>query len=98
MDTNTKICERCGKELPLDRFRKLTFGVTKMCSKCIAEKSAEGRKKNRDVANVEVLVKEAKTARLHDFTPRELMEELHSRGYTGVLEYTEIHKIDITKL
>ena len=33
---------------------------------------------------------------LSAYTPRELMQELHNRGYKGTLEYTEVHKIDIS--
>lgn len=30
------------------------------------------------------------------YTPRELMQELYKRGYRGTLEFTEVHKIDIS--
>jgi hypothetical protein len=35
---------------------------------------------------------------LEDFTPRQLMEELKRRGYTGKLQYVEVKNIDLDKL
>ena len=35
---------------------------------------------------------------LEDFTPRQLMEELKRRGYTGKLQYVEVKNIDLNKL
>jgi hypothetical protein len=35
---------------------------------------------------------------LEDFTPRQLMEELKRRGYTGRLQYVEVKDIDLDKL
>ena len=41
---------------------------------------------------------EARSLRLRDFQPRELMIELKRRGYEGTLTYTEVKTIDITKV
>lgn len=82
----TKVCECCGRELPLDQFIKRTFGLARICKKCNGERIREARERKKN----------AKQMRLHEFTPRELMEELASRGYTGKLTYTETHTIDIS--
>ena len=51
-----------------------------------------------DAPTAEPLVSSAERKRefLKSLTPRELMQELHSRGYSGKLTYTQI--IDIEKL
>ena len=49
---------------------------------------------SRPIVSVEV--KQTTQNILANVTPRELMEELNRRGYKGVLEYTEVHRIDIS--
>lgn len=96
----TKICERCGKELPLiGNFKKTRWGhYCNICNGCVTEKLRESTKK-KAAAVMEIKQKqeeEARTLRLADFTPRELMQELARRGYEGKLTYTRIETIDIT--
>lgn len=92
----TKVCECCGRELPLDQFIKRTFGLARICKKCNGERIREARERKNSAKNLEQELENAKQMRLHEFTPRELMEELASRGYTGKLTYTETHTIDIS--
>lgn len=80
----TKVCKVCGKELPLSEFRKslLVPNGIATCKKCVNEK----RKKTK-------LFKEttgSTNSELAKFTPRELIEELKSRGYKGKLYVTRI--------
>ena len=82
-----RVCKRCGRELPIEYFKKTRWGDhTHVCRDCDFEKRRENAQKKVD---------EVKKNTLSDFTPRELMQELAKRGYTGTLEYVEVHKINI---
>lgn len=90
----TKVCKKCGKELPTTEFypnHKAKDGLQYYCKECI-----KAYNKTRMTAQSKAMSMVEKG--LSAYTPRELMEELKRRGYTGVLEYTETHKIDITKI
>ena len=94
----TKVCKICGKEKEIKYFAKTGLGVLSICAECMAKKRAEGREKR---LNDKKMIKDAATARsarLTEFTPRELMTELYRRGYVGKLSYTETHEIDISNL
>ena len=92
----TKVCSRCGRELPLSEFPKSSTcrgGHSGVCKKCKAEQERDYR---RNLAEKARLYDER--GGLKDYTPRELMLELSRRGYEGVLTYTERKTIDITRL
>lgn len=78
----TKVCKVCGKELPLSEFRKslLVPNGIATCKKCVNEKIKKTKlfKETTGSTNTE----------LAKFTPRELIEELKSRGYKGKLYVT----------
>ena len=78
----TKVCKVCGKELPLSEFRKSPFAINGIatCKKCVNEKIKKTKlfKETTGSTNSE----------LAKFTPRELIEELKSRGYKGKLYVT----------
>lgn len=80
----TKVCKVCGQELPLSEFRKSPFAPNGIatCNKCVGEKSKKTKlfKETTGSTNTE----------LAKFTPRELIEELKSRGYKGKLYVTRI--------
>lgn len=95
----TKVCKCCGNELPITEFRKgkahgVEF-VTSVCKTCMSTKQSEGhkRRKEKQAISHEAEIVQAKTMRLKDFTPRELMEELVRRGYEFEMTYTEVHHI-----
>ena len=97
----TKICKKCGRELPVSNFRKgrangVEF-ITSICTECISALQKAGRAKNKaeKKKSQQDLVEDAKKMRLSEFTPRELMQELKRRGYEGELTYTEVHKIKL---
>lgn len=92
----TRICECCGRELPVSEFINRTFGASKICKKCNAAKIREAKTKRKQTKSLETELLNARNLRLQDFTPRELMEELARRGYTGKLEYVEKHTIDLS--
>ena len=75
--------------------------MSHICKKCNGKRIKEARERNKGAKNLEQELEQelehAKQMRLHEFTPRELMEELASRGYTGKLTYTETHTIDISQ-
>lgn len=78
----TKVCKVCGKELPLSEFRRSPFTTNHIatCNKCVSEKIKKTKlfKETTGSTNSE----------LAKFTPRELIEELKSRGYKGKLYVT----------
>ena len=92
----TKVCSRCGRELPLSEFPKNSTcrgGHSGVCKKCRAEQTRDSR---RNLVEKARLYDER--GGLKDYTPRELMLELKRRGYEGTLTYTERKTIDITRL
>lgn len=78
----TKVCKVCGQELPLSEFRKslLVPNGIATCKKCVNEKTKKTKlfKETTGSTNTE----------LAKFAPRELIEELKSRGYKGKLYVT----------
>lgn len=78
----TKVCKVCGQELPLSEFRKSPFATNGIatCKKCVNDKIKKTKLFNRTGSN--------SNSELAKFTPRELIEELKSRGYKGKLYVT----------
>ena len=77
----TKLCIKCGRELPLDNFRKVfksPDGHAHHCKACAQKDRASKPKNPMGGGNPE----------LAPFKSRELIEELRARGYKGILEYT----------
>lgn len=75
--TTTKKCKRCGRELPIESFHKMAKspdGHQPYCKDCRSEMASERTKKKR-------LSKVYSNPELAKFTPRQLMEELKSRGF-----------------
>ncbi len=101
----TKVCTRCGKELPLDAFnksKKSKDGLQPWCRECQHDANANApRRKRNPLAkySLDELKQEIKS-RVSNLvinpTPREMMETLAKMGYRGKLEYTQVHVIDIT--
>ena len=85
----TRTCKECGKTMPEENFMKNPFGYYDLCKECWHRKAQAGKKKNKT---------DPMKMRLKDFTPRQLMEELRFRGYTGKLYFTETHTIDLEKM
>ena len=78
----TKVCKVCGQELPLSEFRKSPFTTNGIatCNKCVSEKIERTKLFNKTGSN--------SNSELAKFAPRELIEELKSRGYKGKLYVT----------
>lgn len=73
----TKKCICCGRELPVSAFRRAFKSADGFANTCRECKSG-GADNN---------------APLSKFQPRELIEELRKRGYTGELKYIQIIKV-----
>lgn len=85
----TKICKKCGKELPVDKFYKNKSqkdGIGYYCKDCVnAYKSS--KKANAGGGKLTKLFTNPDLAK---FKPRELIEELKARGYKGTLTYEQV--------
>lgn len=92
MEAKTKVCPKCGRELPIENFGKglNKDGLRSYCKECCNLVSRQFRRKKLG-ENV------SPNPALENFTPRELIDELRARGYGGTLTYTEIkvHKINL---
>lgn len=74
----TKICRICGEEKPISDFPKhhqCKDGIDTRCKCCANAYAKANRAKHKGGGN----------PKLADITPRELIEELKYRGYTGTL-------------
>lgn len=96
----TKVCRCCGRELPINNFKKGRWGVVSVCLECDKKHRAEKRQARLDEQKkkVEDVRAENRQLCLADFTPRELIERLRDLGYTGKLNYVETHVIDLENL
>lgn len=89
----TKVCTRCGKELPVDQFSRRSSsadGLQMWCKSCQRESQRISRS-NRQLPPPPV--KGDPSSPLAEFTPRQLIEELHNRGYRGELQYLYTIKV-----
>ena len=99
----TKLCKKCGRELPLSDFytnSKAKDGYATYCKVCSNAISVEYARKRRERKKAEAEENERvefekkykiyTNRELAKFTPRELMLELKARGYTGDLLYQEV--------
>jgi len=97
----TKICKDCGRELPIERFKKNRYGErVSVCLDCDTRKRRENKQKKLMEKAMEerqkMLKEEEVKSELSAYNSRQLMAELARRGYEG--ELTFVQKIDITKL
>ena len=99
MEEEKITCTCCGRELAASNFKLTRWGThAHVCNACAQKKFSAtlAAKKEGFTGVADKQVKEARTARLADFSPRELMQELARRGYEGKLMYTRVETIDIT--
>lgn len=102
-EIKTKVCKKCGRELPIENFytnKSLKGGHDNTCKECKTAYTKEWQKKNREKKKARKIEEERVAfeskykiytcKELAPFTPRELMLELKARGYTGDLLYQEI--------
>jgi len=102
-EIKTKVCRKCGQELPISQFTrkaKAKDGLQCYCKECNSKASNEYSRKRRERKKAEAKENERiefekkykiyTNRELAKFTPRELMLELHAHGYEGELLYKEI--------
>lgn len=93
----TKICKKCGRELPVTEFhahKHTRDGLQLYCKECQAETVREGRARKKaekeaqsaaavpsSIQDVKVPETGGKAARLADCTDNELLVELKRRGF-----------------
>lgn len=96
MEKQVKQCRRCKRVLPITEFHKSRNrkdGLQSECKECrceIDKQARERRKKDKEFdkvtiissTNNEKLIKVYTNPDLAKFTPRQLMEELKSRGFS----------------
>lgn len=91
-----KICTECGRTLHISNFRpnrNSKDGYSHKCNECLHEIKTKAMVKYRKNPLMPV---SGNSGPLAQFTPRQLMEELHRRGYEGILTY--VQKIDLSKM
>ena len=101
----TRVCTKCGRELPLERFGRHTKSrgnYKHICKDCCAEYQREyiKRKKQevaiKDAPNVsDETLKEITDKHIETIPSRLLISELRRRGYRGQLELVTIQKVVI---
>ena len=104
--TETKVCKKCGRELPITEFslnKASKDGHVARCKDCINAYQRENyaRKKGKTMAHANpnpVLL----NPKFSDKTPRELQqdmrelkEELIARGFNCEVKLTYLHEINI---
>lgn len=99
----TKVCKKCGRELPLDQYfrnKAMKDGHDSQCKECKTAYTLEYQKKyrarKREQAKENERIEFEKKYKIYTnkelakFTPRELILELKARGYVGTLLYEEV--------
>ena len=99
MEQDKKSCKCCGQVKTLDHFKLTRWGTrVNVCTECANQKARDNKIRKQQEQEMAKAREDAKKSErqkmLEQYTPRELMNELARRGYTGELTYTM--KIDIT--
>lgn len=107
------ICDRCGGYFEEHEMAHGRYGVMSVCKTCNSKARSESMSKHgkelelakqellelrQEVAELKHQLNERNANTLAHCTPRDLMRELHSRGYNGELEFVKVTKVDISKL
>lgn len=95
----TKVCTKCGRELPLSEFnksKKSNDGLQSYCKECQSEYNrANNRKKKEEEHKMLPVYTNPELAKYH---PRELMAELKARGFTWEYMLEPQRKIMFNKI
>ena len=78
----TKVCNKCGRELPVSAFNKKTMskdGLQDVCRECQSAYSRKYLLKKK--AEAHKMIPVYTNPELAKFHPRELMAELKARGF-----------------
>ena len=83
-NTQTKTCSKCGRTLPIENFYKNKDGKPySYCKECVKVLNSARKITPPDSENP-----------LSAYTPRQLMQELKRRGYTGKLYIQQVADLD----
>ena len=85
-ERTTKVCPKCGRELPLERFgknKRTTDGLKCYCQDCENENSKQYRRRVR--AEAKAAKEAAKDITLAGIPDADLVAELKRRGYVGTI-------------
>ena len=95
-----KFCTACKRWLPIDKFSGDKHSADLhyyICKECTNQRARDlRRKKNekkKELARMELEQKTEAKTKLSQSTPRELMEELLARGFTGELTIITTFKL-----
>lgn len=91
-----KKCKRCGRELDEGEFYKRSSakdGLQPYCKQCTKEMRQTRVAPLKPLLKVSQIGDGKANPELAAFTPRQLMEELKARGYTGELKYVQTIKL-----
>lgn len=91
---NQKRCNKCGGLKSIDDFdknKKCVDGHVGVCKDCRREQRKQVRNSKPMISSK--LIPANSNSELARFTPRQLMEELKARGYTGELQYIQKIKL-----
>jgi hypothetical protein len=103
----TKVCKKCGQELPLSNFvkdKRMQGGYKNTCKSCfnkhqreyMAKVKQENKPQIKDAPAIEPSIeKELNENNLALIPSRLLISELRRRGYRGELELVTIQKVVI---
>lgn len=89
MDTITKYCPKCGRNLPVDCFHKKNSSVDGLQNECKDCKREANQKSYQKKKGNQKLIKVYSNPELAKFKPRELLADLKSRGYKWDKMYVE---------
>ncbi len=87
----TKICQECGRELPLEEFARNRWGYTNTCKDCMkAKKAGKTPEPEKPIHDALEELKEHNeklrvAANLKEVATPILMDELKRRGWSGTL-------------
>lgn len=95
----TKVCNKCGRELPISAFNKRTKskdGLQDRCKECQSAYSRENVLKKKAEAHKVFPV--YTNPELAKFQPRELLAELKARGYEWVKMFAPRQEVLYSKV
>lgn len=101
----TKVCTRCGRELPLESFgTHKRCGVKHVCKECEHEARSAAKRKNArplEKFHKEELIKELKMRGMDVLVnpmPRDLMLRLKEAGFVGELRFVQTKTVNLATL
>ena len=98
-EIKTKVCNKCGRELPIDTFNKKASskdGLQGYCRDCQNSYMSERYKSEKK--NKQKMLPVFTNPELAKFQPRELLAELKARGYEWEKMYAPRQEVLYSKV